>query len=71
MKNLLLLAVLVTLAGCGSSGPPATATQPDKNAQVLESKLKGIPPAQRAEYLRQHPEELKNLSGAGAKPVSK
>lgn len=71
MKNFLLLVVLVAVAGCGSSEPPVTASKPDPNAKALEDKLKGIPPAQRAEYLRQHPEELRNLSGAGAKPAPK
>lgn len=69
-KIFLLAGLLVAMVGC-STAPKAGPTPNDvaegkKAKSELSSKLSEMPPDQRAEYLKHHPEEVnKVLKGSG------
>ena len=58
-----LLAIALLAIGCGekpSAAPPAA-----KERDALAKQLAAMSPEQRSDYMRQHPEALRVLSGTG------
>jgi|GEM_PF-4986632 len=62
-RSLLLLALAIGVLGCGAKSAPKSQDQvaSEKPWQEMKSKLDTMTPEQRAQYLKEHPEELANL----------
>jgi hypothetical protein len=68
-RSFLFVLFAAALCGCGSSSPEAAAPTPPAQQEKLNSlqqKFKGMTPDQQAQYVKDHPEEFRELSGASA-----